>query len=182
MPVETAHYRSRFLCHSAIEMKTVVSPKRRAVCMRFGYFSRVNIAQPRLVLSDRGIGFMILTHIEYNIAHVLDSDDAVAICETEGAALKNLALLVCEAGWGLIVVETASDDHLVLARADGMHESNLFADASRWSREHGYKFRLKRSFERISSPRENTFVVAGDRTVEILSTYTALRTARRWNV
>lgn len=124
---------------------------------------------------------MILTHIEYNIAHVLESDDAVAMCETEGAALKNLALLVCEAGWGLIVVETASDDHLVLVRADGDHESNLFADTRRWSQEYGYKFRLKRSQERLSSPRENALVVAGDRTVVIHSTYTALRTARRWN-
>ena len=120
---------------------------------------------------------MIVTHIEYNITHVLDSDDAVAICETEGAALKNLALLDCEAGWGLIVVETASGDHLVLARADGTHESNLFADARRWSREYGYQFLLKRSNERISSLRENAFVVAGDRTVEIHSTYTALRTS-----
>jgi hypothetical protein len=122
---------------------------------------------------------MILTHIEYNIAHVLDSDDAVAICETEGAALKKLASLVCEAGWGLIVVETGADDHLVLARADGAHESDLFADAGRWSREYGYRFLLKRSGERICPARENVFTVAGGRTVEIHSTYTALRTSRR---
>jgi hypothetical protein len=121
---------------------------------------------------------MILTHIEYNIAHVLDSDDAVAICETEGAALKNLASLVCEAGWGLIVVETGSDDHLVLARADGTHESDLFADTRRWGREYGYQFLLKRSSERMTAPRENVFV-SGDRTIEIHSTYTVLRNARR---
>jgi hypothetical protein len=122
---------------------------------------------------------MILTHIEYNIANVLDSDYAVAICETEGAQLKKLASLVCEAGWGLIVVETASEDHFVIARADGIDESNLAGDTRRWSREYGYRFLLKRSCERISIPRENVFVVAGNRTVEIHSTYTALRTARR---
>ncbi len=125
---------------------------------------------------------MILTHIEYNIANVLDSDDAVAICETEGAELKNLALLVCEAGWGLIVVETASDNHYVIARADAIHESALVRDTHRWNREFGYQFVVKRSSERIATPRENVFVAAGGRMVEILSTYTALRTVRRSNV
>jgi hypothetical protein len=125
---------------------------------------------------------MILTHIEYNIAHVLDSDDAVAICETEGAPLKNLALLVCEAGWGLIVIETASDEHFVIARADGTHESDLVGDTRRWSREYGYRFSLKHSSERICSPRENVFAANDGRKVEIRSTYTALRTARRWHV
>jgi hypothetical protein len=125
---------------------------------------------------------MILTHIEYNIAHVLDSDDAVAICETDGAKLKNLVLLVLKAGWGLIVVETASNDHFVIARADGEHENDLVGDARNWSREYGYRFSLKHASERISTPRENSFVLTDGRTVEIRSTYTALRTARRWSV
>ena len=70
---------------------------------------------------------MILTHIEYDLANLLDSDDAIAICEIGGHGLKALAFLVCEAGWGLVVVETVSGDHVVLARADGTHESNLFS-------------------------------------------------------
>ena len=122
---------------------------------------------------------MLLTHIEYNVAHVLDSDDAVAICETEGAELKNLASLVCEAGWGLIVVETPSDDHFVIARADRIHESSFVSDTRKWSREFGYEFILKRSNERISTPGENIFMMAGERTVEVRSTYTALRSSRR---
>ena len=125
---------------------------------------------------------MILTHIEYNLANLLDSDDAIAICETGGEELKNLAFLVCEAGWGLIVVETASDGYLVIARADGTHESNLFSDIRRWRLNHGYQFILKRSKERMSTPQENVFVLADGRTVEIRSVYTAAIGFTHWGL
>jgi hypothetical protein len=116
---------------------------------------------------------MILTPIEYDLANLLDSDDALAVCEIENEGLKHLVFLVCEAGWGVIVVETASGDHFVIARADGKQESNLIGDTRRWMHEHWFQFVLKRSDRRISTPRENLFVFPDGREVEIATAYTA---------
>ena len=116
---------------------------------------------------------MILTNIEYDVSNLFESDDAIAICEIDGDGLKNLAFLVCEAGWGLIVIETALGHHVLIARADGTHESNLFSDTRRWSRQHGYQFDLKHSVERVSTARENFLVLTDGRKFEIRSVYTA---------
>lgn len=116
---------------------------------------------------------MILSSLNYNFASLLDSDDAVAICAAEGEELKNLVSLVCEAGWGLIVAETPSDEHFVIARASGVHDGTLVGDTRRWNRKHGYRFLLKRSNERIPTPDENSLALPNGRTVEIRSTYTA---------
>ncbi len=116
---------------------------------------------------------MILSSLDYDIASLLDSSDTVAICETEGDGLNNLISLVCEAGWGLIVAETPSDEHFVIARASGVHDGTLVGDTRKWNRKHGYRFLLKRSNERISTPEENVLALPDGRTVEIRSTYTA---------
>lgn len=92
---------------------------------------------------------MILTPIEYDLANLLDSDDALAFCEIENERLKHLVFLVCKEGWGVIVIETASGDHFVIARADGNQESNLVWDTCRWSQQHGFQFVLKRSDQRM---------------------------------
>ncbi len=125
---------------------------------------------------------MILTHIEYDIANLLDSDDAIAICEIEGDGLKNLAFLVAEAGWGLILAETPTEEHFVFARADGTHESNLFSDTRRWGREYGFQFFLKRSRERISTPHANVFMVNDGKRVEVRATYTAALGFSHWGL
>ncbi len=116
---------------------------------------------------------MILSSLDYDVASLLDSNDAVAICETEGEELKNLVSLVCEAGWGLIVAETPSDGHFVIARASGVHDGTLVGDTRKWNRKHGYRFLVKRSHERISTPEENVLALPDGRLIEIRSTYTA---------
>jgi hypothetical protein len=123
---------------------------------------------------------MILTPIVYDLANLLDSDDALAFCEIENEGLKHLVFLVCEAGWGVVVVETASGDHFVIARADGAQERNLVGDTRRWSEEHGFRFALKRSNQRISTPRENVFVVPDGREVEMAAAYTAYTAFRHY--
>jgi hypothetical protein len=98
---------------------------------------------------------MILTPLKYDLANLFNSDEAVAVCPAEGQRLKNLVLLVRDAGWGVVVVETASGDHYVIARAGRDGERNLLGDTRRWNREHGYRFSVKRADERISTSPED---------------------------
>jgi hypothetical protein len=123
---------------------------------------------------------MILTPIEYDLANLLDSDDAVALCEIENEGLHHLIFLVCGAGWGAIVVETASGNHFVIARADGTQESNLVWDTRRWSQQYGFQFVLKRSDQRIFTSRENVFVFPDGREVEIRTTYMLASEFTHW--
>jgi hypothetical protein len=52
--------------------------------------------------------------------------------------LKNPILLVREAGWGVIVVETIDGAHYLFATAFHVHHGDLLGDARKWAREHGY--------------------------------------------
>jgi hypothetical protein len=99
---------------------------------------------------------MILTPLKCDLGSLLNSESAVAVCQTEGEGLKKLILMARDAGYGVIVVEMASGDHYVIAVADSMHQGKLLGDTRRWSREHGYQFYFKRADERIStSPGDN---------------------------
>jgi hypothetical protein len=123
---------------------------------------------------------MILAPIEYDLANLLDSDDALAVCEIENEGLKHLVFLICEAGWGVILVETASGDHFVIARADGTQESNLVSDTRRWSEQYACQFVLKRSDQRIFTSREDVFVFPDGREVGIVTTYTVASGFTHW--
>jgi hypothetical protein len=94
---------------------------------------------------------MILTPLKYDLSNLFHSDNAVAICKTEGEGLKGLILLVRDAGYGLIVVETESGDYCAIVRAGRDTEQNLIGDIRKWNREHGYQFYFKRTDERIST-------------------------------
>jgi hypothetical protein len=121
---------------------------------------------------------MILHPLESNIANLLNSDAAVAICQAEGERLKSLILLVRDAGWGL-VLETASGDHYVIATAHRTQEGNLVGDIRRWNREYGYQFALKPD-EQISAPKENILMLPDGRVVEIRRTFTIALGFTHW--
>jgi hypothetical protein len=125
---------------------------------------------------------LIWTQLDYNVANLLNSDDAVAVCQTDGERLKNLVALVRHAGWGVVVVETVAGDHYLIASADRTHEGNLVGNIRKWNREHGYTFLLKRSDERISTPEPNFVVLPGGRMVEILSTHTLASGFTHWGL
>lgn len=116
---------------------------------------------------------MILAPIEYDLGSLFDSDNEIAICRTSSEHLKSLILLVRGAGYGVIVVETASGDHYVIAVADPVHQGNLIGDSRRWNREHGYQFNFKRAAE-LSSP--------NGRIVEIARTYTIASGFTHWGL
>ncbi len=125
---------------------------------------------------------MILTRLDYDVPNLLNSDAAVAISRVEGAGLKRLVFLVREAGYGVIVVETASGDHYVIARAVRRHEGTLVGSTRKWSREHGYQFLLKRADERISALGENILALHDGRNVEIRSTHTLASWLTHWRL
>ena len=125
---------------------------------------------------------MILTPIESNIANLLDSDKTVAICQAGGERLKSIVLLVRDAGWGVVVVETVSGDHFVFAIADASQEGNLVGDIRKWSREHGYQFFLKRSKERMSALKEDILMLPDGRVVKIHRKYTIASGLTNWGL
>src|ERR1035441_9443718 len=97
---------------------------------------------------------MILQLIGYNIPALLNSNLAAAICQVEdGEPLKSLVMLVRETGWGVVVVQTVSGDHFVVATAHRKHQGNLLGDTRRWTREHGYQFFMKLSDDKFPTPR-----------------------------
>ena len=96
--------------------------------------------------------------------------------------MKHLVFLIGEAGWRAIVVETASGDHLVIARADGVQECDLVDDTRKWRQEHGFQFVFKRSGQRISTPLENVFVFPDGRRVEIAATFTVASGFTHWGL
>jgi hypothetical protein len=79
---------------------------------------------------------------------------------------------VRDAGYGVIVVETASGGHYVIAVADSVHQGNLLGDTRRWCREYGYQFSVKVANERISPAQANIFVLPEDLSSEFRTTYT----------
>jgi hypothetical protein len=125
---------------------------------------------------------MILSHLESNITNLLNSDKSVAICEAEGERLKHLILLVRDGGYGVVVVQTVSGDHYVVATANRNHEGNLAGDTRRWNRECGYHFSLKRADERISASDPNIVVLPDGRIVEIRRTYTTASGFTHWGL
>lgn len=110
---------------------------------------------------------VILQATEFSIATLFASDHAVAICSTEGERLKNLILLVREADWGVVVVQTVAGETYLIARAASVHQGNLVGDIRKWDRDEGYQFVLKRSHEQLSGPRENVFVLPDGRIIEV---------------
>jgi hypothetical protein len=115
---------------------------------------------------------MILQTLDFDIPALFNSDNAVAMCQSEGELLTNLISLVRHAGYGVIVVESDSDDHFVVATTNSTHEGTLIGDTRKWTREHGYRFWIKCADERISAPGENDFSLPDGRVVEIHNIYT----------
>ncbi len=111
---------------------------------------------------------MILQLIGYNIPALLNSNLAAAICQVEdGERLKSLVMLVRETGWGVVVVQTVSGDHFVVATAHRKHQGNLLGDTRRWTREHGYQFFMKLSDDKFPTPRPNIFLLPDGREIQI---------------
>ena len=126
---------------------------------------------------------MILQPLDYNVANLLHSTDAVAICQLEGEKLKDMILTVREAGWGLVVIETPSNEHFLIFAARSVHEGNLIGDVRRWSRELGHVFILKRSGEELSTPRSDVFALPdGGREVEIRNILTRASNFTHWGL
>ena len=123
---------------------------------------------------------MILQALDYNVPNLLHSKDAVAICQAEGERLKDLILLVRDAGWRVVVVETVTGDHYVIAAASPVHQGNLIGDTRKWGREHGYQSLLKRAAERISGPEPNVMLLPDGRVVEIRRTFTIASGFTHW--
>jgi hypothetical protein len=123
---------------------------------------------------------MILTPLKYDLASLLNSNATVVICQADGERLKRLILLLREAGWGVVVVETVAGDHYVVATADPLHQGNLLGDTRRWNREHGYQFFFNRANERISPSQENVFVLPEGSALEIRRTYTIASGFTNW--
>ena len=71
---------------------------------------------------------MILKPLAYNVANLLHSDDAVAVCQAEGEKLKDLISLAHDAGWGLLVIETPSGEHVFIVATNRKHEGNLVGE------------------------------------------------------
>ena len=115
---------------------------------------------------------MILQALDFDIPALFNSNNAVAICQSESEPLTNLISLVRHAGYGVIVVESDSEDHFVIAATTPTQESKLIGDTRKWTREHGYRFWIKRADERISAPGENDFSLPDGRVVEIHNIYT----------
>jgi hypothetical protein len=115
---------------------------------------------------------MILQTFDFDIPALFNSDNAVAICQSESEPLTNLISMVRHARYGVIVVESDSEDHFVFATTDSTHEGTLIGDTRKWTKEHGYRFWIKRPDERISAPGENDFSLPDGRIVEIHHIYT----------
>jgi hypothetical protein len=115
---------------------------------------------------------MILQALDFDIPALFKSDNAVAICQSESEPLTNLISMMRHAGYGVIVVESDSEDHFVVATTNSTHESKLIGDTRKWTKEHGYRFWIKRADERISAPGENDFSLPDGRVVEIHNIYT----------
>ena len=123
-------------------------------------------------IQSNGYRFMILQALDFDIPALFNSDNAVAICQSESEPLTNLISMVRHAGYGVIVVESDSEDHFVIAATTSAHEGTLFSDTRKWTKMHGYRFWLKRADERISVPGENDFSLPDGRVVEIHNIYT----------
>jgi hypothetical protein len=125
---------------------------------------------------------MILERLGYNVATLLNSDDAVAICELEGEKLKELILDVGERGWGLVVVETPRNEHFLVFAANPVHQGNLVGDVRRWSKERGCNFFVKSSKERIPTPHDDLFILPDGREIQIRAVYTRAGNFTHWGL
>jgi hypothetical protein len=117
---------------------------------------------------------MILQALDFDIPALFNSDNAIAMCQSEGERLTNLISIVRHAEYGVIVVESDSEDHFVIATTASTHEGTLINDTRKWTQEHGYRFWIKRAGERISAPGENDFSLPDGRVVEIHNIYTTV--------
>ena len=125
---------------------------------------------------------MVLQPTEYSVATLFASDHAVAICQTHGEPLKHLILLVREAGWGVVVVETVAGEAYLMATAARIHEGNLRGDTRKWSREQGYHFSLKRSGEQISELQEDVFPLPDGSVVEVRHVFAPASNFTHWGL
>ncbi len=125
---------------------------------------------------------MILQRLEYDVANLLHSTNAVAICQAEGEKLKDMILTVRDHGWGLVVIETPSGEHWLIFAASHVHQGNLVGDLRKWTQQFGYEFFLKRSGEELFSPRANSFALSGGREIEIESVLTRASNFTHWGL
>jgi hypothetical protein len=95
---------------------------------------------------------------------------------------KRAILLFRDGGYGVVVVQTVSGDHYVVAIANATQEGNLVGDIRRWSRGHGYQFLVKRADERISAPKESVLMLPNGRVIEIRNVYTTAGVFTRWGL
>ena len=115
---------------------------------------------------------MVLEPLQYDVANLLHSEDAVAVCQLEGEKLKNMLLDVRDRGWGLIVVEALSGEHFLIFPASPVHEGNLLGDVRTWTRQLGYQFFVKLSGEEWTTPERNVFALPDGREIEIRNVLT----------
>jgi hypothetical protein len=115
---------------------------------------------------------MILQPVEYDVANLLHSDNAVAVCQLDGQKLKDMTLTIRDRGWGLVVVEATSGAHWLIFAASPTHQGNLVGDVRRWTRELGYEFFVRLSGEDWPTPKRNTFTLPDGRDIEICNVLT----------
>jgi len=124
---------------------------------------------------------MILKRLENNLANVLNSDAAVAICQAGGEDLKNLILLALDAA-GVMVAETVTGDSYAIVTASKLHEGNLVGNVRKWTRQHGYEFFLKRTHERILTIRPNVFVFPNGRELQVMNVWVRASNFTHWGL
>ena len=110
---------------------------------------------------------MLLQRLEYSVTRLLNSDVPVAVCPVNGERLKRLLLLLQNAGYGVLVVQSAGDDDYVFAIASRKQQGKLVADTRKWKNQ-GYRFVVKRRDERFLTPQPNVFVLPDGRRIRIL--------------
>jgi hypothetical protein len=125
---------------------------------------------------------VIFQRLDYDMPSLLRSGETVAICHLEGEKLKDMILTVRERGWGLLVIETPSDEHWLIIAAAPPHEGNLVGDIRKWTQQYGYEFFIKHSGEFISPAREYAFVLPDGREIEIQSILTRASNLTHWGL
>src|SRR6266404_8312090 len=125
---------------------------------------------------------MILQPIEFNIANLLHSNDAVAVCQLEGKKLKDMMLNALDRGCGLVVVETPSEETFLIFRTGPAHQGNLVGDVRRWTRQYGYQFFLKLSSEVWTTPRPDVFALPDGREIQIRAVLTMASFFTHWGL
>jgi hypothetical protein len=91
-------------------------------------------------------------------------------------------ILTVRERWGLVVIETPSGEHWLIVAARPVHQGNLVGDIRKWTQQYGYQFYVKRSDEKLSSPRHNSFLLPDGRQIEIRSVLTRASNFTHWGL